>query len=636
MHLRRTSSTVLPAFATLLSVGVAGHSLAAASGPRAPQDAAVSAAAPMPESVARALAWIPEDAISFLAIPNLKRTSDDLAQLIEATGQGGVLAMGRPIDLLKGQLGIGASLDEKAPLVAYFPRGSAPADGAETLQIPVVVVGVTDATAFVAANLKPAPDAGEGAYSTANGTVVFVQELPGRVAVATARAMLPGDAAFRGIAERFDARLAADERAWLERADLVAWASRDALHESVERARKMEIPEPGADAAIPGGFAGNPEDREAFRQRSLDAMDMLADGILVVDADPLGLFVATVGVAEPSSRLASIAAGGAGEGARFDRIPAKPFYFAISADFDGLGGVAKFGELLDFSGIGRDMVPAWIFEEGADLSGVQLGASPSKLGVAIGGALNDSALFLASRNPSRTVARMKSSLLALAGESAGLRREPAWNDEKTLKSGAKAMAFELKETVVDATQRPGLDFERLAKQFIFGARGLNGLAALRDDGVVVTFSQRPDVYQSAIDAAGGQRTLARDETVLSLEEWLPARRDVEAMVGVGRVVALVSQIASSFVSEEQVKSMTPAIPADAEPVAIALEVDKGRVRSVFVVPTAVLGAIAASGARNALGGGAGEGAQPAPASGVGEAPEPQPATQPDASGADAR
>lgn len=574
----------------------------------------------LPESVARALGWVPEDAISFLAIPSLKRTSDDLAQLIEATGQGGVLAMGRPIDVLKGQLGVGANLDEKSPLVAYFPRVAAQAAAADSAKLPVVVVGVTDATAFIAANLTSAPESGEDAYRTANGMVVFVQQLEGRIAVSTDRGMLPGAAPFRGIAERFDARLEADERAWLARADLVAWASRDALHASVERARAMQVPDPAADGAIPGGFAGTAEQREAFRQRSLDAMDMLADGILVVDADPLGLFVATVGVAEPSSRLASVAAGGAGEGARFDRVPAKPFYLAISADLDGLGGAAKLGELLDFSGIGRDMVPAWILEEGADLSGLQLGAYPSKLGVAIGGALNDSALFLASRDPARTVARMKSSLLALAGESAGLRREPAWNDEKTLKSGAKAMAFELKETVVDAAQRPGLDFERLAKQFILGARGLNGLAAMREDGVVVSFSQRPDVWQAAVDAAGGQRTLARDETVMSLEEWLPARRDVEAFVGVGRVVALASQIASSFVGEEQVKSMTPAIAADAEPVAVALEVDKGRIRTVLVVPTAVLGAIAASGARNALSGDGATEAKAAPA----PAPEPQP------------
>ena len=56
-------------------------------------------------AIDRALALVPEDAISFVAVPNLKTLSDDIAQLVEATGQGGLLSMGRPIDVLKAQLG---------------------------------------------------------------------------------------------------------------------------------------------------------------------------------------------------------------------------------------------------------------------------------------------------------------------------------------------------------------------------------------------------------------------------------------------------------------------------------------------------------------------------------------------------
>ena len=81
-----------------------------------------------PPELSRALSWIPEDAVSFVVVPGIKRMSNDLAQLIEATGQGGALAMGRPIDILKAQLGIGANLDENGPLVAYFPPLSATTD----------------------------------------------------------------------------------------------------------------------------------------------------------------------------------------------------------------------------------------------------------------------------------------------------------------------------------------------------------------------------------------------------------------------------------------------------------------------------------------------------------------------------
>lgn len=100
----------------------------------------------------RALAWIPEEAISFIAVPSLKGLSDDVSQLIEATGQGGLLSMGRPIDLLKSQLGIGANLDEKGAVVAYFPpslaAAGAVAQPAGTRPMPVVIVATTDGEAF--------------------------------------------------------------------------------------------------------------------------------------------------------------------------------------------------------------------------------------------------------------------------------------------------------------------------------------------------------------------------------------------------------------------------------------------------------------------------------------------------------
>lgn len=568
------------------------------------------------EEVDRALGWIPENAISFVLVPSVKAASDDLAALVEATGQGGFLAMGRPIDVLKAQFGLGANLDEKAPIVAFFPPappkaaaepGAAPAAMSELR--PVIVLGVTDADAFLAANLTAAPDKGEGAFTTSNGLVVFARKLDGRVALGPTVESLPAEGA-RSILERFRARMKPDEAEWLARADLVAWGSRDALHAAAEAGRQIDIPDEAASAA-PGGFAASREQQEAFRAKGLEVMDMLADGIIVADIDPLGLFIATVGIAEPSSRLAAITAGGDGTPAKFDRLPQNDFYLALSANLDGVGGAAKFGELLDFASIPRSVMPEWIFTEGADLRSVQLAAYPSKLGVAIGGALNDSALFISSRDPERTVARIKQSVEGFAGESMGVRREPSWTAEKKLKSGDTAIAFELKETVVDAAQRPGLDFERLIKQFIFGSRGLNGLIRPSTDGVVVTFSQRPDVFARAVEASQGSKTLAGDATVQSIEEWLPAQRDVELMIGLGQLVALGRQIASSFVSEEQIKATVPEVDKGAEPVAVTVDVGEGRVRSVVVLPAAVLKIAASFGGRAAQGNG-GFGAPGAP------------------------
>ena len=537
----------------------------------------------------RALALVPDDAISFVAVPNLKALSDDIAQLVEATGQGGLLSMGRPIDVLKAQLGVGANLDEKGSAVAYFPP--APTE----LALPVVVVPTTDGEAFLKANLTAAPDAGEAAFTTTNGQTVFARVLDGCVVLAPTKDTLPATVPARGIGERFRGRLKPAEIAWLDRADIIAWGSRDALRRAVETARKApaEIPDEVADR-VPAAFAGMAAQQEAFRGKSLEIAGMLSDGLVVIDVDPLGIFLAALGVAEPSTPLAAVTAGGKGGVARFDRLPKNPFYLALAADLDGLGGSGKFGELMDLVGAPRTLLPEWVFSEGGDLRALQLAAYPSKLGVAIGGALNDSAVFVASRDAARTLARIRQSVESLSGEADGIRTDAAWNAEKKLKSGEAVTAFEVKETVVDASKRPPLDYVRLIKQFTFGSRGLNGFVKQRDDGVVVTFSQRPDVYSRALEAAAGTKSLAQDDTVGSIEEWLPAERDLELMIGVGQLTNLVGQIAASFTSEEQAKSMLPAIPRDANPLAVAVEIGDGRARVVTVVPADVLKAAASA------------------------------------------
>ena len=102
-------------------------------------------------------------------------------------------------------------------------------------------------------------------------------------------------------------------------------------------------------------------------------------------------------------------------------------------------------------------------------------------------------------------------------------------------------------------------------------------------------------HDRAREAAAGKSTLALDPTVASLEEWLPASRDVELMIGVGPLVRLGGQIAASFVSEEQIKAVMPKVDAGAEPIAIAFDVDGGRAQAVIVIPALVLKIAAQSG-----------------------------------------
>ena len=224
--------------------------------------------------------------------------------------------------------------------------------------------------------------------------------------------------------------------------------------------------------------------------------------MIAIDIDPLGVWLRTISIAREGSALAALtAARESSTSTKCLRLPGNPFYLAASIDCVGLGGVEALTDSMELMNIDRALLPEWIVSDGAAITSVQFAAYPSKLGVAVGGVLNDSALFIASKNPEGTLARMKASFLALKGEDGGVKRDPQWNDAKTLKSGTIANAFELKETITDMSQMPeGSEYMRLGKQFVVGVRGLVGLAAVKEGGVVVTFSQRPDVFTRAMAA----------------------------------------------------------------------------------------------------------------------------------------
>ena len=65
-----------------------------------------------------ALRLVPADAAGALVIPSVKGASDDLQLAIDRMGKAEAALGGRPIDLLKAQLGIGAGFDDRGAFVA--------------------------------------------------------------------------------------------------------------------------------------------------------------------------------------------------------------------------------------------------------------------------------------------------------------------------------------------------------------------------------------------------------------------------------------------------------------------------------------------------------------------------------------
>ncbi len=532
------------------------------------------------EELDRALALVPDDAVSFVVWPSPKKSNSDCTGLLEQLGVGGAVIAGRPIDYFKASFGIGANFDETAPVVFFGVPGAANPSTPDL----VFIVGTTDPTAFMQANLTPdgAPELNR--FKTADGTLVSARVSEKCViASPSAEALARYDMRKQpSIRDRVQRRMTAEEWGSLDRADFVLWVNSDGMRVGSRIARENAPPE--ADTTTASNLANQ-------------VNEQLSDAVVALDVDPLGVWLRVIGIAKEGTPLAKLTATSESTApARCDRLPGNPFYVAASVDCVGLGGSNALLDALALLGASRDAVPAWMLADAADVTGVQFAAYPSKLGVAVGGVLNDSALFIASRNPQGTLARMKEAFLALQGEAGGVKREPHWTDSKTLKSGAVASAFELKETVVDLSkQAPGAEYFRLGKQFIVGVRGFVGLAAATEGGVVVTFSQRPDVFGRAMAAglAAGDAPLSKDATIISMEEWLPPKRDVELMLGVGRLATLVTSIMESLggvIGQDAAASgmRIPTPDPSLEPVLMALEIGAGRVDGTMVLPAGVL------------------------------------------------
>lgn len=553
--------------------------------PAAGQPAATQAGAPAATALDQALALVPPGAIAFVILPAPKHASDDLQQCLERMNRPEVAIAGRPIDQAKAYYGISGSFDDKGPvaLSVFHPR-------TEGTPPPMVLsLPATDPRAFIEANLAKAPEFGPDGYRMSNGTAVHAKAGARHVHLSTDADALAAFDPGAGIGAALRTRLGERGAALLAKGDLVAWAGRDAIQPAVRRAadqasRQMPVDSP---------FSAQMNE---FRQAATRLLDGVEDGLVVVDLDPLGLGVRTFARFADGSEIAGLAAGGKDREARFDRLPRQPFYAAGRVDVDGLGGAAALQAILAKLP-GAPALPDWLVRTKDAVRAIQMAIYPSKLALAAGGLLNDSALYLETETPDTVRDGIRDAILAMKGEERGLRRDPTWQPDKTLKSGEVADAYEVAETVVASNDAnpADLSMSRLIAQGIYGSRGLVGFVRRMQGGVMMTFSQRADVLERATKTASGAPSLAADPVIGAYREWLIdrpelGRADVELYIGVGQFGKLFQQVLTMVPGGD--KAPVPQIPTSVEPIALALEVDKGTIETAAVLPSGVLGLMA--------------------------------------------
>lgn len=546
------------------------------------------------DSLDDVLALIPPDAASFVVVPNLASVNADAESCIAAMDRKESVLVGRPIDQLRSALGITEGLDERGSL-AVWSAGTRGTEGRAFL----LLLPAENPPAFISANLPPAADGS----ARMRGEPVFTRALQRHVLVARSKADIDGYDAKGGIAALWSSRVGARAVELSRRGDAVAWAGAEALGESRRSAEQQ-----AKDAAGLEVFA-----QSVAAPAKLQALfGGVESGVLVLDIDALGLSIRSVAVYSQESELQRLSKGSApvaGSGGTLAGLPRNPFYLAGAIDAQALGGSGKLDELA--TAVGADgVLPGWLAEAKEGVKSVRFACYPSKLGVLAGGLLNDCALLIETEKPEAIRELFRTWLLAQVGKREGVRREPAWEEGRTLKNGIVADAFELKETPLGASEAEGADLSgvamrQLSKQALFGTRGMHGLVKVLPTGVVVTFSQRPDVLDRAIQAAQGGESLDGEATLVAMRPWLVPGAQIEAFVSVGQIVKVARQLADSFGGGD---IPWPAIPARSPPIALSLRADERSSEAAIMVPTPTLAAAYDQALASRLRGGADESA----------------------------
>ncbi len=532
------------------------------------------------------LAFIPKDAASLIVIPSLAKISGDIDACVAGMDRKETVIAGRPVDQLRGMLGIRESFDERGSMAAWttsLPSGDAK-PGEVRARPFVLLIPSEDPDAFVKANLAP----GDDGVGTFRNEKVYSRTLAKHVIVSTSKTAVDGYDAAGGIGSVLAKKIGERGMALAHGGDLVAWASAIALAESQAAATEQAQQSGQMPEGIAAGFAGRTEKfRELFAG--------VSDGLLVLDADALGLSVRAYSVYLPESELTKIASDAkpvtGNAAATLSGLPKSSFYLAAAIDAQALGGANKIDALTAALGV-SEFVPAWLSQAKEGVRSIRFAAYPSKLGILAGGALNDCAFLIETEQPQVIRDLFKSSLMAQAGKSDGVRKEPSWEDGRTLKNGTVADAFELKETPLGPSEAEGADLSGVAmrqitRQAIFGSRGMHGFVKVMPKSVLITFSQRPDVLDRAISAANGGDSLKDESVLVAMRPWLVPGAQVEAFISVGQILKVVKQIADSFGGGGMA---LPSIPSRSPPIAIALRSDPQSFEAAVMIPTAVLAA----------------------------------------------
>jgi hypothetical protein len=513
--------------------------------------------APSSADSLKVLDFVPPDASIAVVVPSLKATSNDLTTCLEGMERATMLLGGRPVDQMRALLGLQAGVDEGgSAAVIYGPDGfDAP---------PLFIVPVTNSSDFIDTNLDPLPDESgrTDLHRHASGTPLYVRALDRHVIMSEQAAAVDGWMKAEGAGAAMGARLPERAASRVATADFLVMLRGEATRRLARKVR----------AAGGGGGAPGPFDPLAFIPNGL--LEAGPDTVLAIDVDPLGLGVHAFTAVESESDLGRALGGVGASGPLFDRLPAKVFYVAASID---LRGSNVKGMIDAFTG-GSFVTPRLL--EAAHSA--QVLVAPSPMGLQ-GGLLNDAAIVFSGEDPAALQGALRELFESMAFEDATTRVIVKWQDGAREIGGVPVAAYEVQYA-------PPADeiAAQMTHTLLFGRGGFRGFVGAFGESVVVTFSQRPDVFTAAVEAARGGESLASDPVLTGMRRWMPEEPDAAVFIGVGAFGRILSQVAAAFGDQLPMPVSLPEIDPECKPVGWAVDLTPGAVEWSLVVPADVL------------------------------------------------
>ena len=502
---------------------------------------------------------VPADAAAWAVVPNLSKLNADLSDLIDRANRPELAVAGRPVDVMVSQFGMAAGFDERGSLAIWSPSVDDLLVGAGAVAVPV-----ESSERFLDANFDPEPAGGEGAYRRSDGTLIFARVIDKHVVLAPRRDLVENWKAASNGTSRLETSFGPTALKDMRRSDALLRISGSAMVEMQRMANDQapagEVPVELADAI--------PFDPTVLADRFGELTGGAEDIVVGVDADALAIGLRGWTTYAPGSLAAKSAAAARPGTSPLSILPDGPYYFAMGIDLVGLGSEAAARTIQQIAG--DDFGDLSELTELAEVvDGIAFSMRPSKLGIAMGGILNDAGLVVRTDDPERVAAIVAEAVRSLDGIDGAIERDASFERGVEQRNGTIADQITVRAEIAPEDRRePGsrvgdASIELTATRMTFGPRGWLGLGRAVGPGYVVTFSRRPDVMARYSGADG----LQNDPVIAAMASWMPEKPSVQAFIDLGRLANLARQVAGLVPGAE---GLIPALDDTMPPIGFGL------------------------------------------------------------------